>query len=248
MPVLASDIDAVPRTQPVAGARRERLRASPTYVFRSLAAFAALAITLVGAIPMAVAATEPDAAPILSEATDGAPNVVSLAAKPFTLVDQHDQPVSLASLRGRTIALTFLDDVCTSDCPVIAQEFRLADSMLGADAHRVEMVAVNANPLYVAPDYLSAFDHQENLENISNWLYLTGSLTQLERVWTAYGATVAYSPGGAMVAHSEYTDVIDASGQIRYILDTDPGPATEATQSSFAVTLADALKSTIRAS
>jgi cytochrome oxidase Cu insertion factor (SCO1/SenC/PrrC family) len=248
VPVPASDLDAMPVTQPVAGAWSERLRASPTYVFRSLAACAALAITLVGAIPMALAATEPNAAPILSEATDGAPNLVSLAAKPFTLVDQHDQPVSLASLRGRTIALTFLDDVCTSDCPIIAQEFRLADGMLGAEAHRVEMVAVNANPLYVAPDYLSAFDHQEKLESISNWLYLTGSLTQLERVWAAYGATVAYSPGGAMVAHSEYTDVIDANGQIRYILDTDPGPATEATQSSFAVTLANALKSTIRSS
>ena len=181
----------VPGAQPVAGSPwRERLRASPTYVFRSLAAFAALAITLVGAIPMAVAATEPNAAPILAEAIDGTPNAVSLPAKPFTLVDQHDQPVSLASLRGRTIALTFLDDVCTSDCPIIAQEFRLADGMLGADARRVEMVAVNANPLYVTPDYLSAFDHQENLDSISNWLYLTGSLTQLERVWAAYGATV----------------------------------------------------------
>jgi cytochrome oxidase Cu insertion factor (SCO1/SenC/PrrC family) len=247
VPVPASDLDAAPSSQPAA-AWRERLRASPTYVFRSLAAFAALAITLVGAIPMALAASEPNAAPILSEATDGAPNAVSLPAKPFTLVDQHDRPVSLASLRGRTVALTFLDDVCTSDCPIIAQEFRLADSMLGADAHRVEMVAVNANPLYVEPDYLSAFDHQENLESISNWLYLTGSLTQLERVWAAYGATVQYSPAGAMIAHSDYADVIDASGQIRYVLDSDPGPGTEATKSSFAVTLANALKSTIHSS
>ena len=42
--------------------------------------------------------------------------------------------------------------------------------------------------------------------------------------------------------------MIDASGHIRYILDTDPGPGTDASKSSFAVTLADKLKSAVRAS
>ena len=231
-----------PRTWP------KRLLADPAYAFRSLAALAALAITVVGVVPLAVAATEPHAAPIIAEAVDGTPNAVDLPATSFTLVDQHGQPVSLAALRGRTIALTFLDDVCTSDCPVIAQEFRLADGMLGADARRVELVAVDANPRYIAPDYLAAFDRQEGLEGVPNWLYLTGSLAQLTRVWSAYGALVEYSPAGAMVAHSESADVIDANGSIRYILDTDPGPATDASKSSFAVTLAEALKRAVRAS
>jgi cytochrome oxidase Cu insertion factor (SCO1/SenC/PrrC family) len=249
VPVRASEVVAAGAVQPT-GARtwRQRLLADPGYAFRSLAALAALAVTIVGAVPMAVAATEPHADPIIAEAMDGAPDAVDLAATPFTLVDQHDQPVSLGALRGRTVALTFLDDVCTSDCPVIAQEFRQADGMLGADARHVEMVAVNLNPLYIAPDYLAAFDRQEQLEGVSNWLYLTGSLTQLERVWRAYGATAEYSPGGAMVAHSESADVIGANGRILYILNTDPGPETEASKSSFASTLADALESAIHAS
>jgi hypothetical protein len=45
-----------------------------------------------------------------------------------------------------------------------------------------------------------------------------------------------------MVAHSEFAIVIDERGRTRYLLDADPGPGTDATQSSFAVTLADALK------
>jgi cytochrome oxidase Cu insertion factor (SCO1/SenC/PrrC family) len=249
VPVRASEVVAAGAVQPT-GARtwRQRLGADPAYAFRSLAALAALAVTIVGAVPMAVAATEPHADPIIAEATDGAPDAVDLAATPFTLVDQHDQSVSLRALRGRTVALTFLDDVCTSDCPVIAQEFRQADGILGADARHVEMVAVNLNPLYIAPDYLAAFDRQEQLEGVSNWLYLTGSLTQLEHVWRSYGATAEYSPGGAMIAHSESADVIGANGRILYVLNTDPGPETEASKSSFASTLADALKSAIRAS
>jgi len=250
VPVLAtSEADAHATTQQ-APARpwRERLRADPAYAFRALAALAALAITAVGAVPMALAATEPHADRIIAEAVDGTPNAVDLSATPFTLLDQHGQPVSLTALHGRAIALTFLDDVCTSDCPIIAQEFRLADGMLGADARRVELIAVDANPLYIAPDYLAAFDRQEGLEGVPNWLYLTGSLAQLKSVWSSYGATVEYSPGGAMIAHSESADVIDGDGHIRYVLDTDPGPGTGASKSSFAVTLADALESAIHSS
>ncbi|HUB73777.1 MAG TPA: SCO family protein [Solirubrobacteraceae bacterium] len=220
----------------------------PVLAFRSLAAAAALAVTLVGAVPMAVAATERQADPIIAEAVDGGADQVNLAARPFTLVDQHGRGVTLASLRGKAVALTFLDDVCTSVCPVIAQEFRNADELLGAQAKRVEMVAVNANPRYLAPDYLVAFDRQEHLERLPNWRYLTGSLAQLRYVWRAYGATVEYSGGGAMIDHSEYADVIDAQGRIRYVLDSDPGPATEASRSSFSVTLANALKGALRSS
>jgi cytochrome oxidase Cu insertion factor (SCO1/SenC/PrrC family) len=151
--------------------------------------------------------------------------------------------VSLASLRGKTIALTFLDDTCTTDCTVIAQEFRAADGYLGADARRVEMVAVNANPQFIAPEYLAAFDQQENLGNVANWLYLTGPLASLRHVWASYGESVIYLPAGAMIGHSEYAWVIDATGHTRDILDTDPGPATEATGSSFSVMLADTVKS-----
>jgi cytochrome oxidase Cu insertion factor (SCO1/SenC/PrrC family) len=197
---------------------------------------------------MAVAATEHHADPIIAEAVDGTHNLVDLPAAPFALVDQHDRPVSLASLRGKTVALTFLDDVCTSDCPVIAQEFRAADTLLGADASKVELVAVNLNPTYIAPDYLVAFDRQEHLEQIPNWIYVTGSLRQLEHVWSSYGQSAEYSPGGAMVGHSETAYVIDANGHVRYVLNTDPGPGSEASKSSFSVTLANAIRSAIRAS
>ena len=163
--------------------------ADPTYTFRSVAALGAIGVTLLGAVPMAAAATDAHADPVLAQAVDGAPQAVDSPAPAFSLVDQHGRPVSLASLRGKTIALTFLDDTCTTDCPVIAQEFRTADTYLGADARRVEMVAVNANPRYITPDYLAAFDQQEGLAHLANWLYLTGSLPELRRTWGSYGDT-----------------------------------------------------------
>jgi cytochrome oxidase Cu insertion factor (SCO1/SenC/PrrC family) len=228
-----------------AGTRRARLLTNPGYAFRCVAALAALAIVLVGGVPMAVATASPNADPILATAVDGAPDTLHTPAPAFSLIDQHGHRISLAGLRGKTIALTFLDPVCTSDCPIIAQEFRQADQMLGPDASRVDLVAIDANPRYISTDDLTAFDAQESLDHVPNWLYLTGSVRQLRRSWGEYGILVGYASGGAMIAHSDTAYVINRTGGLRYVLNADPGSTTSATRSSFAVTLANAITRTI---
>jgi cytochrome oxidase Cu insertion factor (SCO1/SenC/PrrC family) len=224
---------------------KERLTARPAYTFRVLAALCAIAVTLVGAAPMAVASTNPNADPIVAQAIDGTPNAVDYPAPGFRLLNQSGHSVSLQSLRGKAVALTFLDPVCVSDCPIIAQEFLASDEMLGAAARRVELVAVVANPVYRSTSYLVAFDHQEGLERLGNWDFLTGSASQLGRVWNAFGVLVSYSTGGSMIAHSDIAYVIDPRGHARYIIDADPGPGTQVTRSSFSVVLESAIRSVL---
>jgi cytochrome oxidase Cu insertion factor (SCO1/SenC/PrrC family) len=238
-PALAPDPGVVPIVaEPAWG---ERLVASPGYAFQLVAALVAIGVVLVGGIPMALAAANPNADPILATATDGAPTPLHNSAPAFSLVNQNGRPVSLSSLRGKTVALTFLDPVCTSDCPVIAQEFHEADTLLGSAAKGVEFIAIDANPRYTSPDDLVAFDQQEGLNHVSNWLYLTGSKAQLQGIWDAYGILVEYAAGGAMIAHGDTAYVINPQGDLRDELDADPGGATSATKSSFAVTLANAI-------
>ncbi len=212
-------------------------RLSPSYLLRSLAAIGAVGVVLVGAAPMAVASANPTADPIVTEATNGTPNVVDAPASPFALTDQAGRKVSLRSLAGHTVVLTFLDPVCTSDCPLIAQELRVTDRMLGAAAAGVDFVAVVANPLYTSTAVMVAFDKQEGLDHVPNWTYLTGSDQQLHKVWNDYGVQVAATPAGSMIAHSDIVYVIDATGHIRAILDADPGDATPASRSSFSALL-----------
>jgi cytochrome oxidase Cu insertion factor (SCO1/SenC/PrrC family) len=246
-PTAVSAVGVVPIVRPPAeaGTWRQRLVTNPGYAFRFIAALAALGIVLVGGVPMAVAAASPNADPILATAVDGTPDTLHYTAPAFHLVDQHDRAVSLASLRGKTVALTFLDPVCTSDCPIIAQEFRQADAMLGADADQVDLVAIDANPRFTAPDDLAAFDAHESLTHLPNWLYLTGAEAQLQRIWGDYGILVGYASGGAMIAHSDTAYVINRHGGLRYVLNADPGSDTSATRSSFAATLADTITRTI---
>jgi len=213
---------------------------------RSVAAAGALAVILLGAAPMAAAAVNRTADPILALAISGDSTSLNLPAPGFSLTDQNGRTVSLAGLRGKVVLMTFLDPVCTSDCPIIAQEFKQTGQMLGAQAKNVELVAVVANPTYRSTAFTRAFDRQEGLTTVPDWLYLTGSLSQLGAVWRHYGVTVENLPAGAMAAHNDLAVIIDPAGRIRQELSSDPGPATVSTRSSFSVLLGQYARQALR--
>jgi cytochrome oxidase Cu insertion factor (SCO1/SenC/PrrC family) len=221
----------------VAAASARSVGAVATASARSVGAVAALAIIVLGAAPMAAAAANRTADPILALAIEGGSTQMDLPAPGFTLTDQNGQPVSLASLHGKVVLMTFLDPVCTTDCPIIGAEFKQAGVLLGAQDKDVELVAIVANPTYRGVAFTQAFDREEGLNRVPNWLYLTGSLTALGQVWKQYGVTVADLPAGAMSAHNDLAVVIDRSGDIREEVGADPGPGTTSTQSSFSVLL-----------
>ena len=215
--------------------------ATPGVMARAAAALAAFAVVLVGAVPMASASTSSTADPIVAEAVNGVPYLVDRPAPPFALTDQSGRAVSLASLRGKVVVLTFLDPVCTSTCPLIAQSLRGADSILGAQAAHAEMVAVVANPIYRSVAAVDAFDRQEGMSHLANWLFLTGSLRQLQRVWNAYGVQVTVSAAGAMVAHSEIAYIIDRGGHMREIMSA-LAETTSSAHASFSTLIAEQLR------
>ena len=204
---------------------------------RSVGAVAAVAVILLGAAPMAPASANRTADPILAQAIAGNSTTLDVPAPDFQLTDQNGQPVSLASLRGKVVLMTFLDPVCTTDCPIIGQEFKQAGVLLGSADRNVELVAIVANPTYRAVAFTRAFDRQEGLNTVPNWLYLTGSLSQLGQVWGQYGISVENLPAGAMVEHNDLAMVIDRTGHVREEVGTDPGPGTASTKSSFSVLL-----------
>jgi cytochrome oxidase Cu insertion factor (SCO1/SenC/PrrC family) len=215
---------------------------------RTLGAIGALGVAAIGVIPLATASASASASPILAQAIDGSSAPLHFKAPAFTLTNQHGRPVSLASLHGKVVLLTFLDPVCTSDCPLIAQEFRQADQLLGGRSRQVELVAVVTNPVYTLPEYTAAFDRQEHMNTLPNWQYLTGRANQLKKVWRQYGIAAQILPAGGMIGHSDIAYVIDRSGRTRTELNFDPGPGTSSTQASFASELSSAAQQTLGSS
>jgi cytochrome oxidase Cu insertion factor (SCO1/SenC/PrrC family) len=250
---LALTRTATPDAEPAAAAAaarvswRDRLRSASlrqsvaTASFPSMASVGAIAVIILGAAPMAAAQANPVADTILAQAINGSSAPLNFPAPAFSLTDQHGRTVTLASLRGKVVLLTFLDDTCTTDCPLIAQEFRAAGQLLGADTRHVELVAINYNPLYTQVSYIQAFDRQEGLAQVPNWVYLTGTRAQLAQVWRRYGVAPAQIlPAGSMTGHGDYAFVIDRAGHLRQELGFETGPGTQATKSSFAAELTDA--------
>ncbi|HET7013891.1 MAG TPA: SCO family protein [Streptosporangiaceae bacterium] len=197
-----------------------------------LASVGALGVMLLGAGPMAAAQADSKADPILAEAVNGPPTPANRQAPGFDLTDQQGHRRSLASLRGKVVFLTFLDPGPDADSRLIAQELRTAARMLSGNSG-VEVLAVTLSPVQRSVATVNAFDRREGMTDLPNWLFLTGSAAQLRQVWQEYSVVVQQQPGGD-ISHNDVAYVVDRSGNIRFELDTTPGPGTAATTASFA--------------
>lgn len=146
-----------------------------------------------------------------------------LGAQPspdFTLTDARSgSAVSLSSLRGSVVALTFLYTKCPDTCPLTAEHFRSAQERLAADAERVRFVAVSVDPLGDTPAAVRDFSASHRLDR--NWHYLIGPEGALRNVWSAYG--IRQEASGALVGHTDAIYVIDAKGNARALLHTVDG-------------------------
>jgi len=139
------------------------------------------------------------------------------SAPGLALTDQAGRTVSLASFRGRTVVLTFMDPHCTDVCPIVSREFIDAKKDLGAAASRVVFVAVNVNPFRLRVADVAAFSREQRLDSIGSWYFLTGSARSLRAVWRAYGVAVIAPHPNTDVIHTSVLFFIDPAGRERYV-------------------------------
>ena len=138
----------------------------------------------------------------------------------FVLHDQHGRQVSLQSLRGSTIALTFLDSLCKAACPVEGRMLAAAIRQV-APGSRPRLVVVSVNPAGDTPASVAKAAHKWTLP--ANTAWLLGTHAELARVWDAYQITV--EPMSGEVVHSTAVYLIDKRGNERagFLLPFIPG-------------------------
>jgi protein SCO1/2 len=139
------------------------------------------------------------------------------AAPGFSLTDQAGRTVTLASLRGKVVVLTFMDSHCTDICPLVSREFRDAANDLGGGASRVVFVAVNVNPFHRGVADVAAFSSAEHLDSIGTWHFVTGPVSALRQVWNAYQVQVVAPSPNKDVIHTSLVYFIDPAGRERYV-------------------------------
>jgi cytochrome oxidase Cu insertion factor (SCO1/SenC/PrrC family) len=143
--------------------------------------------------------------------------VPEAAAPGFTLTDQSGRPVSLASLRGRTVVLTFMDSHCTDICPLVSREFINARKDLGSAARNVVFIAVNVNQYHRRIADVASYSGAEGLDSIGSWHFVTGPLRDLRTVWNNYQIMVHAPSRDADVIHTSLIYFIDPHGRERYV-------------------------------
>ena len=139
----------------------------------------------------------------------------STRAPGFSLVDQHGRLISLSSFRGKVVVLSFFDAACDDICPVLETELRRAYLDLGTDASRVALVTVNTDPLALTAASARPAETAAGISSLSAWYFLTGSVPQLNPVWSSYGISIDVQRHTGAVSHNDFLFFIDASGRLR---------------------------------
>jgi cytochrome oxidase Cu insertion factor (SCO1/SenC/PrrC family) len=135
----------------------------------------------------------------------------------FTLMDQSGHPISLASLRGHPVVLTFMDPHCTDICPLVSREFINAYKNLGAAGRNVVFIAVNVNPYHHSAADMAKYSNAEGLSTIPTWHFVTGSVPSMHKVWDSYQVQVRAPNPDADVIHTSLIYFIDPQGNERYV-------------------------------
>ena len=131
-------------------------------------------------------------------------------APDFRLRDQAGQPISVADLRGKVLAITFLDSHCKQLCPLEADQLAQVQRSLGGRAP-TSLLVVSVAPLTDTPESEKAFaaEHQWT----GDWHWVSGTADQLAAVWKAYGIAVQPSPDD--ILHSAILYLVDKQGYQR---------------------------------
>jgi protein SCO1 len=135
-------------------------------------------------------------------------------APEFTLTSQDGTPVSLADLRGKVVAVTFIYTLCTDTCPVLTPMMSFVQDRLGPDfGTKVAFVSITVDPERDTPAVLKEYARAFGAD-LGGWAFLTGAPETIREVTRRYGVFAAHAANGD-VDHSSLTSIVDPRGILR---------------------------------
>ena len=122
------------------------------------------------------------------ESDEGAPNTFEGSLMPkgvpapnFALKNQDGETITMRSLRGQPVVVTFLYTTCQDSCPIQAQTVRGALDDLG---HDVPALAIAVDPPRDTPERAQAFLAKQRATGRID--FVLGSRDQLRPLWNGY--------------------------------------------------------------
>ena len=145
------------------------------------------------------------------DSDEGSPNTFEgallpqgLRAPDFRLRNQDGDPVSMRSLLGQPVVVTFLYTHCEDTCPVQAQTIRGALDQLG---HDVPALAVAVDPPNDTPESARKFLAEQRATGRID--FVLGSRSELRPVWKGFGSI---KPQSVTEEHQARFTLVDSRG------------------------------------
>lgn len=160
-----------------------------------------------------------------------------LMLPPFQLSDDQGRTVRSTELRGKALAVTFLDTECTEACPIIAAQVPQALKALAGDRSAVEALAITVDPVGDTPQRIENFLGRYRATGTLR--YLDGTVAELRPVWRAFQVASSLDSGDSNM-HSAPVRVYDGDGRWRSTLH----PGVDLTPANLAHDLREALNAT----
>lgn len=133
----------------------------------------------------------------------------------FTLTDQHGVEVSLASLKGSVVAITFIYSRCPLPdyCPrMVANLAEVRDRFRDRLGRDLTLLTVTFDPKYDTPEVLRSFAARYG-GNVPGWHFLSGAPEAIAAVCASFG--IEYWPDQGLITHTLQTAVIGRDGRLR---------------------------------
>jgi protein SCO1/2 len=134
---------------------------------------------------------------------EGALMPEGLRAPDFRLRNQDGDPVSMRSLRGRPVVVTFLYTTCQDSCPIQAQTVRGALDQLG---HDVPALAIAVDPPRDTPERAQAFLAKQRATGRID--FVLGTRAELRPLWKGF----AIRPQSVTAEHQARFTLVDSRG------------------------------------
>jgi len=136
----------------------------------------------------------------------------------ITLVDQHGQNVSLASLKGKPVLFDFIYTNCPGPCLLLTAQMKQVANRLGPKlGTEARIVSITVDPEHDHPAQLLAYANKQGAD-VSGWLFLTGTPEQIEDVMARFNVIRKREADGT-VDHVLEFFLVDANGRalLQYI-------------------------------
>lgn len=139
------------------------------------------------------------------------------------------------SLRGKAVAVTFLDTECTEACPIVAAQVGEAIRALGNDRSRFVALAFSVDPVNDTPARVRSFLARYRAHG--ELRYVVGPVAELRPVWKGFKVLPSLDTGSSNM-HSAPVRIYDVEGRWRSTLH----PGVDLTAANLAHDLEAALK------